>query len=185
MEGLVPEIDIRRAKRALSEKKIPDEVIGRIMTAATFAPSCFNKQSWRFLLATDDEALTKVRDAMSDGNYWAKKAPVVVVVATNPEFGCQLKDRRDYAVFDCGLAVENLMLQGFREGVYTHAIAGYDPLKVKASFGIPDDYIIIALVVLGYPGDDTSLSEKHRDLEHSERNRKPEAEVICYNRWEL
>ncbi len=40
MSELVPEIEVRRAKRALSEKKIPSEVVGRIMTAATYAPSC-------------------------------------------------------------------------------------------------------------------------------------------------
>jgi nitroreductase len=42
MSELIPEIDVRRAKRALSEKKIPLEVVERIMTAATFDPSCFN-----------------------------------------------------------------------------------------------------------------------------------------------
>ena len=35
MSGLIPEIEVRRANRALSEKKIPTEVVGRIMTAAT------------------------------------------------------------------------------------------------------------------------------------------------------
>jgi nitroreductase len=42
MSELIPEIERRRAQRALSEKKIPSELVGRIMTAATFAPSCFN-----------------------------------------------------------------------------------------------------------------------------------------------
>jgi nitroreductase len=185
MEGLINEINIRRAKRALSEQKIPDDIMKRIMTAATFAPSCFNKQSWRFLVATDDAALEKIHDALPGGNYWVKKAPAVVVVATQPEFGCQLNDRRDYALFDCGLATENLMLQGFKEGLYVHAIAGYDPLKIKKAFNIPDAYIIITLVALGYPGDDAGLSEKHKELEQSERDRKPESEVICYNMWKL
>jgi nitroreductase len=104
MKELIHEIYIRRAKRALSEKKIPDEIMHRLMTAATFAPSCFNKQSWRFLVVTDDEALKMIHDALSGGNYWVKKAPAVVVVATQLEFGCRLSDRRDYALFDCGLA---------------------------------------------------------------------------------
>ena len=42
MSELIQEIEVRRAKRALSKKKIPSEVIGRIMTAATYAPSCVN-----------------------------------------------------------------------------------------------------------------------------------------------
>jgi len=185
MQELVREIDIRRANRALSDKKIPDEIIRRIMTAATFAPSCFNNQPWRFLVATNDEALKAIHEALPEGNYWVKNAPAVVVVATKVEDDCHLSDRRDYAVFDCGLATENLMLQAIKEGLYAHAIAGYRPEKIKASFQIPDEFIVITLVALGYPGDEASLNDKHRELENSPRNRKPESEVICYNNWTL
>jgi nitroreductase len=75
------------------------------------------------------------------------------------------------------------MLQSFKEGLYAHALAGFDPLKVKEAFNIPDEYIVITLVAVGYPGDDASLNDKHKELEHSRRIRKPEAEVISYNAW--
>ncbi len=184
MKELLPEIVARTSKRALSNRKIPAEVLRRVMTAATLAPSCFNNQSWRFMVVTEDEALKKIHEALSSANYWVKSAPAVVVVATKIEFGCRLSDRRDYALFDCGLATENLMLQGIKEGLYVHAIAGFDPLKVKAGFHIPDEYVVITLVAMGYPGDEATLNEKHKELEHGPRNRKPEAEVICHNRWE-
>jgi nitroreductase len=185
MEGLLEAIDKRRANRAFSEERVPEEIVARIMTASTFAPSCFNNQSWRFVVVTEDGPLKKVRDALSGGNYWMKKAPVIVIVATKPELGCQLYDRRDYALFDCGLAVENLILQAVHEGLYAHAIAGYDPLKVKQAFSIPDDFIVITLVAIGYPGDDGYLNEKHSELEHSSRSRKPASEVIGYNTWDF
>jgi nitroreductase len=35
----------------------------------------FLNQSWRFLVATNAETLGKVREALSAGNYWIKKAP--------------------------------------------------------------------------------------------------------------
>ena len=160
MSGLVKEIEERRAKRALSEKKVPMEVVGRIMTAATYAPSCFNYQSWRFLVVLNDEDIKKVHKTLPDANYWVKKAPMVVVVATKPDLDCQLSDRRDYALFDCGLATENLVLQAVKEGLYAHPIAGFDPFKVKESFSIPEDFIVITLVAVGYPGNDTFLNEK-------------------------
>lgn len=185
MSGLIPEIEVRRANRALSEKKIPSEVVGRIMTAATYAPSCFNNQSWRFLVVLNKEELSRIHEALPDANYWVKKAPMVVVVATRLDFGCQLNDRRDYALFDCGLATENLVLQAVKEGLYAHPIAGFNPLTVKEKFNIPEDFIVITLVAVGYPGDDTSLNEKHRQLEHGPRIRKPDSEVICYNAWEF
>jgi len=43
--------------------------------------------------------------------------------------------------------------------------------------------MVIALVAVGYPGDDSYLNEKHRRLEHSPRDRKHESEVICHNAW--
>ena len=76
MSELLHEIAIRRAKRALSEKNVPEDVIQRIMTAATYAPSCFNNQPWRFIVIHDQEALEKARTALPGANYWAKKAHI-------------------------------------------------------------------------------------------------------------
>jgi nitroreductase len=185
MSDLIPEIEVRRATRALNQKKIPSQVVDRIMTAATYAPSCFNNQSWRFLVVATEEELGKIHTALPDANYWVKNAPAVVVVATKPDLDCQLSDRRDYALFDCGLATENLVLQAVKEGLYAHPIAGFDPLAVKEKFNIPEEFIVITLVAVGYPGDDAVLNEKHRQLEHGQRIRKPESEVICYNVWKF
>jgi glutaredoxin-dependent peroxiredoxin len=183
MQKLIHEINERRAKRALSDKEVPEDIIRRIMTAATYAPSCFNSQSWRFLLVTEEQPRKMIHEALAGGNYWAKKAPLIVAVTTKLDLDSQLSDRRDYALFDCGLATENLMLQAFKEGLYAHAMAGFDPLKVKEAFHIPDEFIVITLVAVGYPGESSHLSEKHQELEQSRRVRKPESEVICYNGW--
>ncbi len=185
MSELLQEIEKRRANRALSEEKIPNETLARIMTAATYAPSCFNSQSWRYLVASDDGALAKMREALTEGNYWAQKAPVLIAVATKIDLDCQLSDGRDYAFFDCGLATQNLLLQAIKEGLYAHPMAGFDPLVVKKNFDIPEEFTVITLVAVGFPGSDAHLSEKHLKLETSPRSRKPEQEVICYNAWGL
>lgn len=183
MTVILKEIEERRAKRALTDEKIPADVVARLMTAATYAPSCFNSQPWRFLVATEEQSLEALRKTLSGGNYWAKKAPLIVAVATKLALDARLSDGRDYALFGCGLATENLLLQAFSEGLYAHPMAGYDPLAVKEAFHIPEDYIVINLVAVGYPGPLDGLSEKHVAAENSERSRKDEAEVICYNQW--
>ncbi len=185
MSGLLKEIEERRANRALSEKEIPVDVIGRLMTAATYAPSCFNSQPWRFMVVTEQMGLEKLHESLTGGNYWAKKAPMLVVVATKTSFDAKLSDNREYALYGCGLAAENLLLQAVNEGLYAHPMAGFDPLVVKEAFNIPEDYIVINLIAVAYPGPYDGLSEKHVTAEQSERNRKPEEEVICHNSWSL
>jgi len=183
MSALLKEIEERRAKRALSEKKIANDVQRRLMTAATYAPSCFNSQPWRFMVVTEQDELEKLHSSLTGGNYWAKKAPMLVVVATKTSFDAQLSDNREYALYGCGLAAENLLLQAAKEGLYAHPMAGFDPLVVKEAFDIPEDYIVINIIAVAYPGPLEGLSEKHIGAEQSERNRKPEEEVICHNSW--
>jgi len=180
---MIAQIETRRARRALSDEAVAEDVLARVMTAATYAPSCFNNQPWRFLVVNREKELEIVKEHLSGGNYWAKRAPVIVLVLTKPDLDCRLSDNRDYAFFSTGLAVESLLLQATKEGLIAHPIAGYKPLPLKEAFGVDSDMILLTLVIIGYPGDEAHLSDKHRELEHSARDRKPENQVIMYNRW--
>lgn len=183
MNQIVREIELRRARRALDTKPIPEEVLGRILKAATIAPSCFNNQPWRFVVVNDRDTLASVKEYLPDGNYWAKRSPCIVCAATKTDLDCKLSDRREYALFDTGLAVENLVLQAVREGLIAHPIAGFKPVQIKKLFGIPEEYILITLVILGYPGDSSFLSEKHKQTEAAEQERKPREETVAFNGW--
>lgn len=181
--SLIPEIDVRRSRRAIEETPIDEAVVARIMTAATYAPSCSNKQPWRFIVCTTPDALGKAREALNGGNYWAKKAPVMVIAVTRDEWDCQLNDDRNYALFGLGMAAMNLMLQATREGLYAHPMAGFDPATVRTNFSIAPQTRVVTMIALGYPGDASHLNDKHRESEASERQRKPIDEVVFYNTW--
>lgn len=183
MASIIQEIQDRRARRGIDERPIDRDVIDRIFTAATMAPSCSNKQPWRFMVASEGEALEKARDALLGGNYWAKKAPVLVVVTTRDSFDCQLNDDRNYAQFDTGMACFGLMLQATREGLYAHPMAGFDPEKLRSHFNIEADTRVITMIALGYPGNTSHLNEKHAESETSERSRLPLDDVIQWNGW--
>jgi len=183
MNQLVPEIFTRRARRAMSPSPLDDEVLFRVMTAATFAPSCFNNQPWRLVAVREPESLAKVRDFLSKGNAWALSAPCIVLVTTKLDLDCRLDDGRDYAFFDTGMAVMNLQLQAVKEGLYAHPIAGYKSAEIRQAFGIPDGYVLVTLVVLGYPGDEAGLDDGLREKERSERQRKPLEAVFSKDEW--
>jgi nitroreductase len=183
-EGLLDEIERRRAKRAIdASKRIPKEVIDRVVRAGILAPSCFNNQPWRFVIVDADETLRMVKSHLPDANYWVNASPCIILALTETSLDCNLSDGRAYALFDTGLAVQNMVLQAVREGLYAHPIAGFKPKAIKKEFGIPEEYTLITLVVLGYPGNDSGLSEKHRVSEHGERERKTKKEVVFENEW--
>lgn len=183
MAEILKEINERRARRGYSDAPIDRAVLDRIFTAATYAPSCSNKQPWRFLVCSEEAALEKARAALNGGNYWAKVAPVMVVITTRDELDCRLSDDRNYAQFDTGLATMSLILQATHEGLYAHPMAGWDPDVLREQFAIEPETRVLAMLALGYPGDATNLNEKHSESEVSERSRKPLTEVLQWNSW--
>ena len=183
MQDILEPISRRRAKRALSEKRIPEEVRDRLLEAATLAPSCFNNQPWRFLVLDDSKALEMARPFLAGGNYWAERSPLIIGVVTRKELDCELDGGREYAFFDCGLAVQNLILQATAEGLIAHPIAGFRAPEMRAAFGIDESLVLLTLVIIGFPGTMDHLSEKHLEAEKSPRDRKAISEVVSYNEW--
>ena len=183
MTNVLPSIEARRARRALSPDLISREDIETLLAAAHLAPSCNNSQPWRFVVVEEPAMLDKVKEALPGGNYWAKPAPVILAVASRRDLDCVLSDARDYFLFGCGLAVGTLMVQATSMGLIAHPIAGYKPELVKASLGIPETYVVITLVIIGRPGDVGQLSDKHRAIELGPRDRKPLDKVVSWNRF--
>ncbi|MEM5947662.1 nitroreductase family protein [Spirochaetia bacterium 38H-sp] len=181
---ILSEIEQRRAYRALAEKPIEQDVLDRLLSAAVLAPSCMNKQPWRFLLVTEDAEREKVADSLTRGNYWAKKAPAYVLVITSLELDCKLPRNREYALFDTGMAVMNLLLQATKEGLYAHPMAGFDADKLAESMGIFDEFILVTVIALGWPGSTESLGEQHLTMESAPRDRKPIESVVFKNKWD-
>jgi len=181
---ILKEIEQRRALRAFSEEEIPEATLKRILKAATLAPSCSNNQPWRFLVLNSPENLNLVKSHLSGGNYWGKKSPAIIAVITREDLDSQLEGNRNYAYFDTGMACMNLQLQAQKEGLISHPIAGFEALALRKALGIADSYTLLTLILLGLPGDESGLSEKHQTMEHSAQIRKPMEEVVFFNRWE-
>ena len=174
---IIEEIEARRAFRDFEKKPANLEAIDRILSAAHLAPSCFNHQPWRFLVLHEEESLQKGFCMLSKGNAWAKESSFLVAVLTRDDFDCKLSDNRDYALFDTGLAVQNMILQAWREGMVGHPMAGFDPVTFKELFSIPSDYRLITLVSFGF------LKAGFWGGGISPRERKPLEDVVSFNKW--
>ncbi len=175
-------ISLRRARRSLRKQKIPRKVIEQLIRAAHLAPSCFNKQPWRFIAVDDSNTHESLHEYIPEGNSWMRNAPVLLIVYSKEENDCQLSDNRVYYLFDTGLAVGMLLVQATKMGLVAHPVAGYKPKKFKEILDLPEDSVLITVIAVGYQGESSLLDEKNQKEEISGRKRKSVESVFHWYR---
>ncbi len=174
----------RWSPRAFTNRPIAPETLHRMLEAARWAPSAGNGQPWAFIIATrDDEAeFARLLGVLNEKNQeWASSAAVLMLglaVTRRPDG----KEHR-LALYDLGLAVENLIVEGMANDVYAHQMAGFDADAARQAFAIPDDIAVVSAIALGYPANPALLPDDLREREQSPRARKPLAELAFRGRF--
>lgn len=170
----------RQASRSISTATLERESIQDMVEAARLAPSCYNKQPWRFLLLESEEALSKGREALAEANrIWAEHAPLLLVGYSRRADDCVLPDGRAYHEFDLGLSVMNLILSATHHGLTARPMAGFSPDKICEAFDIGEDYHALVMIAIGKPDKDEShLPERLQGLAGEQRQRKEAAEIV-------
>ena len=158
-------IKSRWSPRAFSEEKVSHEEIMSLIEAARFAPSCFNEQPWRFIIADDETSLEKMRNILMPGNQiWANKAPVLLLIVSKKNFTYN-NEENFWHMFDAGTAWGFLSLEAERRGLITHAMGGFDMDQARLHFNIPEEYEIITVVAIGKYGNKEDLDPKLQSKE--------------------
>lgn len=81
--GLFDAIFSTRSLRRFRADPLPDDVLHRILTAATQAPSGTNSQTWRFLVLRDPEIRRRIGELYREG-FDEVYPPTVVAATANP-----------------------------------------------------------------------------------------------------
>jgi nitroreductase len=160
----------RRAIRSFEDKPVPEAAIQTMLEAATYAPSAINVQPWKFTIITNKEAMKQLSDTakpalirmlpdvgdeglvglkkrLSDPNYNIfYNAPLLIFVSGV---------KSPYAVYDCSMAAQNMMLTAYTLGIGScwigTAVGLANQPKVKADLGVPEDHEVHAAIIFGYP----------------------------------
>ena len=173
----------RRSGVAFKKDPIPENMLVSILEAGRRAPSCANTQAWNFVVLRDPDVLIKAHDALSRGNAWGKRAPVMILVAAKEDAGCGAHGL-PYFTMDVGLAVENMLLQAVHLGLVGHPTAGWKEDMLKEITGIPEEYRIVTVVFFGYKENNLdALDEKTREKEMKSFSRKPLSEIVHWDAW--
>ena len=179
-------IHSRRAYRSLEPVPVDEALILDLAAHAQLAPSCSNNQPARFVFVFDPAVLAELHQALTANNAWAKAAPLIIVVFSKREDDCIIQER-EYHQFDVGLATGFLILRATELGLVAHPIAGYSPRKTRDILGIPGDYQVITLVIVGKKaaGLSPALTEKQAAAEKTRPERLPLDNIIHFNHFGL
>lgn len=159
----------RWSPRSFLDKDVPEEVLWSLFEAARWAPSAYNLQPWRFIIARTPEDRAKFHTFISEFNLtWCRKAPVLVLILSQRV--SDLGDNPSHA-FDTGAAWGFLALEAVRKGLITHPMTGFDMEKARKMLEIPDEYAIQALIAIGYQGPQNALPEPLQEREQPSQRR--------------
>ncbi len=175
----------RWSPRALSTRSLSSPQVGSLFEAARWAPSSYNEQPWVFLAATDQDPAghAKLAACLVEGNAWARRAPLLILAVAKLAFARNASPNR-HAQHDVGLAVENLMLEAFAQGLVAHAMAGFDSGRAREHLNIPTGYDPLTMIAVGYQGPAEQLPENLRAAQTAPRVRKPLSQVVFGAGWE-
>lgn len=169
------------------QRGVTQTQVAALIEAARWAPSCNGDEPWRFLLwerSRDLHGWQQAFDCLSENNRkWVKNVPLLFLSCAGSVFGHSGKPNR-WAQHDTGMAALSLALEAVAQGLVAHQMGGFDIAKVRAAFAVPEDYMPMAMIAVGYQAAaDIIDDEETRQKELKPRARKPVTERFYAGRW--
>ena len=166
----------RWSPRSFLEKEVPQDILLSIFEAARWAPSAFNLQPWRFILARTKEDREKFYPFIGEFNRtWCEKAPVLALIIS--KVSTDNGTNRSHS-FDTGSAWGYLALEAVKKGLITHPMTGFDFDKAREALNVPEDYAIDALIAIGYQGEKSDLPDNLQEREQPSPRRPLEESIF-------
>jgi nitroreductase len=170
---------------AFADRPVSQEILRSLFEAARWAASSYNEQPWRYIVATkaDPEAFERIHSCLVEGNQpWTKAAPVLAIGCTSLKFALNGKPNAA-AQHDLGLASASLTLEATARGLFVHQMIGILPDRVREQYGVPDDFLPLTGLAIGYLGDLNNLPEHYRPRDLAPRQRRPLPEFVFGGKW--
>ena len=179
-------IEQRWSNRAFNPQIVETEKLNSILEAATWAPSAFNEQPWRFIVGQKGSATyEKIMTSLIEWNQkWASNANVLILNIARKNFTHNNKPNPT-CEYDLGQAVAFLALEAVNQGLFSHQMTGFDAAKAAEAFSLGQDYKVVSVIAVGYYGDADALPADMLESEKAERERKDFKSVVMNGDFEI
>jgi len=152
-------------RRFDSERKIPEDLLRRILEAGRLAPSAKNLQPWKFIVVSSPDMLKQIHACYA--REWLQTAPHLLIV-TGDRNAAWVRTRDGYNSIetDLAIAMDHLILAATSEGIGTCWIAAFDEPMLRSALGLRPEEVVFAFTPLGYAAQGaTPLPKTRKPLE--------------------
>jgi nitroreductase len=178
--GVLPVVLSRWSPRSFAGRDVSPADLRKVFEAVRWTASSYNEQPWRFLIGPRNSLTHKkiFSTLIGFNQNWAGAAPVLILGVASSKF-THNGSPNAYALYDLGAASAILCLQAAALGLTTHSMAGYDQAAARKTFAIPEDYLLGAVIALGYQGEPYALGQEQLIAQEiAPRTRKPLSEIV-------
>ncbi len=158
----------RKSVRKFENKKVPKEIIKKIIECAIAAPSARNTQPWKFIIIDEKNILEKI--PLINPNAPSSEHSIGIVICAKPQ--------ADYVFWpqDCAAATYGILLSLHAYGlggVWTGIYPREERMEnFRKLLDIPKEVFPFAFIPIGYSKDESKKKE-----------RKNIDEMIHYNKY--
>ena len=156
-----------------------------LFEAARWAPSSYNEQPWRFIVARreEPEAFAKVLSCLVEFNRgWAGHVPVLalgLVESGRPGAG----PPGPVPAHDLGLAAASLVLEATHRGLAVHQMSGIVADRIREAYALPDEVLPLTALAIGYAAPLKATPEEWRERQARPRERRRLSGFVFGARW--
>ena len=170
----------RRSCRKFLPESISEEVIEKILEAATWAPSPLNAQPWEFIVVTNKEIKEKIFSEADRCRKWAieksgwkwlekyrlnflKTAPVIIAVVGDPKkTGMDMFQEEGGVGYQhaCAAAIQNMHLAAHALGLGSLWFTLFDKNPMREILGAVPEKAPLGLVCIGKPDGESPQTDR-------------------------
>jgi nitroreductase len=162
----------RYSCRSFSNKPVEQEKLDLILEAGRVAPTACNIQPQRILVLQNEDLLK-----LSNCTKYGWNAPTVLIICYDKDVSFKRRnDEMDFGYIDTSIVTTQMMLEISNLGLGTTWIGAFDSEKTRATYNIPSNYEIVAILPIGYPSENATPSTLHE-------NREPIEKTVFYGKF--
>lgn len=161
----------RYSVRKFSGRAIEEEKVEQILEAGRAAPTACNLQPQRVLVLRGGEPLDKLKDCTK----YHFNAPLAFLVCYDKRSAwVRSFDGAGSGEVDAGIVATHMMMAAADVGVGSTWVMHFDPGAIKRAYNIPEEFVPVAILPMGYPAADSKPHELHFD-------RLPQGDTTFYD----